>query len=74
MVRIDLGDNFAVVEFIDEDELVEVVPTTWLLNEEVCMWPSKLSVKEFHNAVKRQMPWKEGWTECRIKIKCTCGK
>jgi len=52
--------SFAVVEFLD-DKSVEVVPSSWMIEKAVCLWPSYRALR-LASAIKKREEPQPTWT------------
>lgn len=58
--------NFVVVEFT-EDRSVEVVPSNWLVDDSLCMWPPYRALRLTAAVKKREEPTLS-WTRNPARI------
>lgn len=63
-------ENWAVVKFTEE-ETVEVIPTKWLINNDMCLWPANsYSKAKLTSAIRFQFNPEKDWKKCRVKCLC----
>ena len=53
--------KFAIVSFLNEDDAVAVVPEKWLIDNELCYWPSYTSQQRNDKAAKECELSNENW-------------
>ncbi|KAF5302494.1 hypothetical protein FQR65_LT08584 [Abscondita terminalis] len=60
--------SWAVVKFLGDEEEVEVIPTSWIINNNECWWPT-FSKAKLEKAIRTcsVLP-DESWTKFKIKI------
>lgn len=69
-------DNMAksgwyVVKFINEKNVIEVIPNNWIVNFEKCNWPTKFGSIKLQAAIKNRLtPSAIGWKTYPIKVIC----
>lgn len=56
-----------VVHFLDEN-LVEIVPSNWLINFKKCLWPIGFGAQKIMSAIKNSIKPQNNWRVCSIKV------
>lgn len=68
----DSSKSFAIVEFdelINNKKLVELVPTSWLTeNETLCFWPPKNKEHKVQEFVEFEHVPEKAWTTYHVKV------
>lgn len=57
--------SYAVVEF--DDETVDVIPSSWLLNDTTCYWPPYRALR-LTSAIKKREEPQETWSKCVLRV------
>jgi methionine aminopeptidase len=65
--------KFAVVSFIKEKGAVFVVPTSWLVNDNVCHWPPYATDVRVQKAVKNGEVVADTWAKHDIRVMIEAG-
>ena len=62
------SSGYAVVEFVDNNE-VEIIPTSWLVKDrKKCVWPNQWKPTRISNAVRQKHPPDYTFTTFKIKV------
>jgi len=60
-----------VVKFRNEKNVIEVIPSNWIVNFEKCEWPTKFGSIKLQAAIKNRLtPSAIGWKSFPIKVIC----
>lgn len=59
-----------VVKFINEENLIEVIPSNWIINFEKCFWPTKLGLLKLQLAIKNSLTPNSDWSTFDIEVIC----
>lgn len=59
-----------VVKFRNEKNIIEVIPSNWILNFEKCEWPTKFGSIKLQLAIKNRLSPSIGWKTYPIKVIC----
>lgn len=59
---------YAIVGFPDEDNIIEMVPTKWLINENLARWPETESRETLKQCIQNCIDPKDSWKIVQIKI------
>lgn len=57
-----------VVKFIDEKNIIEVIPSNWIINFEKCFWPNKFGSLKLQSAIKNKSIPCSDWKSYPIKV------
>ena len=61
------GQDFHVIEFLDEKSTA-VVPDLWLIGKEECSWPPYKTSNRINSAVQKEEVPGDGWSSHSIRI------
>lgn len=56
-----------VAQFVEENT-VEVIPSSWIVNFSECFWPNKCGPLKISGAIRNSLKPSEDWIKCPIKI------
>ena len=65
--------KFAIISFLNEDNPVAVVPEKWLIDNELCYWPSYTSQQRNDKAAKECELPNENWSKHPLRVLGTKG-
>lgn len=59
-----------VVKFLNEKNIIEVIPNNWMINFTKCLWPSQIGSIKMQVAIKNRLMPSNDWTSYAIKVIC----
>lgn len=66
-----MGISWQIVKFIEENDMVEPIPSSWIFKEAgrfKCLWPETISAPKVAAVIQAQEEPKENWKSIPVEI------